>query len=90
MTCKDICKLVYSERREKNDTSLHLGAARKALMLSKIAIFRVAKTTTLKMPKSLTVSVIRAARPGGSEPPPSLGVRPKLAQKWSRESSAVL
>ena len=36
---------------------------------------------TLKMPKSLIDSRIRAARPGGSEPPPSLGVRPKLALK---------
>ena len=33
------------------------------------------------MPKSLIDSRIRAARPGGSEPPPSLGVRPKLALK---------
>ncbi len=61
MTCKDICKLVYSDRREKNDTSLHLAAARKALMLSKIAIFRVAKTTTLKMPKVVIISDLRGA-----------------------------
>ncbi len=43
------------------DMSLHLGAARKALMLSKIAIFRVAKTTTLKMPKVVIISDLRGA-----------------------------
>ncbi len=32
--------------------------------------------TTLKMPKALISSEIRAARPGGSKPPHSLGVRP--------------
>ena len=37
--------------------------------------------TTLKMPKALILSGIRVARPGGSKPPPSLGVRPRLAQK---------
>ena len=42
---------------------------------------RVAVFTTLKMLKELISSGIRAARPGGSEPPSSLGVRPKLAQK---------
>lgn len=36
---------------------------------------------TLKMPKSLINNEMRAARPGGSKPPPSLGVRPKLALK---------
>ena len=36
---------------------------------------------TLKMPKSLINNEMRAARPGGSKPPPSLGVRPRLAQK---------
>ena len=33
------------------------------------------------MPKALINNGIRVARPGGSEPSPSLGVRPKLAQK---------
>ena len=33
------------------------------------------------MPKALIASVIRAARPGGSKPPTSLGVRPKLAKR---------
>ena len=33
------------------------------------------------MPKALILSGIRVARPGGSKPPPSLGVRPRLAQK---------
>ena len=36
---------------------------------------------TLKMPKSLINNEMRAARPGGSKPPPSLGVRPRLALK---------
>lgn len=37
------------------------------------------------MPKALITSVIRVACPVWSKPPPSLGVRPKLAQKrtWS-------
>ena len=66
------------------------GATCKLLCISCLTEIRVVIFTTLKMSKSLTVSVIRAARPGGSKPPPSLGVRPKLAQKWSRELSAVL
>lgn len=45
---------VWSDRQEcENDggevNAAHLGAARKALMLSKIATFRVAKTPTLKV-----------------------------------------
>ena len=63
MTCKDICKLVYSERREKKTSSpSSLGAARKELMLSKIAIFRVAKIPTLKMPKVVIISDLCGAQ----------------------------
>ena len=67
------------------------SATCKLLCISCLAEIRVVVFTTLKMPKALIVSVIRVARPGGSKPPASLGVRPKLAQKrWSRELSAVL
>ena len=62
MTCKDICKLIYSERLEKRlRLPLHLGAARKALKLSKIAIFRVGVFTTLKTPKVVIISDLRVA-----------------------------
>ena len=37
--------------------------------------------TTLKTPKMLIVSEIRAACPGGSKPPHSLGVRPSSRKK---------
>ena len=57
------------------------SATCKLLCISCIAEIRVVVFTTLKIPKALIVSRIRVARPGGSEPPPSLGVRPKLAQK---------
>ena len=76
--------------KQKVSVFAFCSATCKLLCISCLTEIRVVIFTTLKMPKSLTVSVIRAARPGGSEPPPSLGVRPKLAQKWSRESSAVL
>ena len=52
---------------------------------------RVEVFTTLKMPKALIINGIRAARPGGSKPPHSLRVRPKLAQKrWSRDTPSDL
>ena len=57
------------------------SATCKLLCISCLAGIRVVVFTTLKMPKALIASVIRVARPGGSEPPPSLGVRPKFAQK---------
>ncbi len=57
------------------------SATCKLLCISCLAEIRVVVFTTLKMPKALIVSVIRVARPGGSKPSPSLGVRPRLAQK---------
>ena len=57
------------------------SATCKLLCISCLAEIRVVVFTTLKMPKALIVSVIRVARPGGSKPPPSLGVRPKLAKR---------
>ena len=53
------------------------SATCKSLCISCLTEIRVMIFTTLKMPKSLIVSRIRAARPGGSKPPASLGVRPK-------------
>lgn len=53
------------------------NATCKLLCISCLTEIRVVVFTTLKMPKVLIVSVIRAACPGGSKPPPSLGVRPK-------------
>ncbi len=44
----------------------------KLLCISCLTEVRVVVFTTLKMPKVLIVSVIRAACPGGSKPPPSL------------------
>ena len=41
---------------------------------------------TLKMPKALISSEIRAARPGGSKPQRSLGVRPSSHKKVVEES----
>ncbi len=49
------------------------SAACKLLCISCLTEIRVVVFTTLKMPKSLIYSRIRAARPGGSKPPPSLG-----------------
>ncbi len=53
------------------------GATCKLLCVSCLTEIRVVIFTTLKMPKALIISVIRAARPGGGKPPSSLGVRPK-------------
>ena len=50
------------QERENNGgevNAAHLGAARKALMLSKIATFRVAKTPTLILAKCLIFSRLR-------------------------------
>ena len=57
------------------------SATCKLLCISCLAGIRVVVFTTQKMPKVLIASVIRAARPGWSKPPTSLGVRPRLAQK---------
>ena len=57
------------------------SAACKLLCISCLTEIRVMVFVTLKMPKSLINNEIRAARPGGSKPPPSLGVRPKFALK---------
>lgn len=57
------------------------SATCKLLCISCLAGIRVVVFTTLKMPKVLITSVIRAARLGGSKPPTSLGVRPKLAKR---------
>ena len=57
------------------------SATCKLLCISCLAEIRVVVFTTLKMPKALIVSVIRVARPGGSKPSTSLGVRPKLAKR---------
>ena len=57
------------------------GATCKLLCISCLTEIRVVVFTTLKIPKSLIANGMRVARPGGSEPPSSLGVRPKLAQK---------
>lgn len=67
--------------KQKVSVSAFCSATCKLLCISCLTEIRVVIFTTLKMPKSLIDSRIRAARPGGSEPPPSLGVRPKLAQK---------
>lgn len=61
--------------------SAFCSATFKWLCISCLTEIRVVIFATLKMPKALIVSGMRAARPGGSKPPPSLGVRPKLAQK---------
>ena len=53
----------------------------KSLCVSCLTEIRVMVFVTLKMPKSLINNEMRVARPGGSEPPPSLGVRLRLAQK---------
>ncbi len=53
------------------------SATCKSLCIICLTEIRVVIFTTLKMPKALITSVIRAARPGGSKPPASLGVRPK-------------
>lgn len=53
------------------------SATCKLLCISRLTEIRVVIVTTLKMPKTLIASGMRAARPGGSKPPPSLGVRPK-------------
>lgn len=65
--------------------SAFCSATFKWLCISCLTKIRVVIFTTLKMPKALIASGMRAARPGGSEPPPSLGVRPKLAQKVVEE-----
>lgn len=57
------------------------SATCKLLCVSCLTEIRVSVFTTLKMLKSLIDSRISVARPGGSKPPTSLGVRPKLAQK---------
>lgn len=57
------------------------SATCKLLCISCLTEIRVMVFVTLKMPKSLINNEMRAARPGGSKPPPSLGVRPRLAQK---------
>ena len=61
--------------------SAFCSATCKLLCISCLTEIRVVVFITLKMPKTLIASVIRVARPGGSKPPPSLGVRPKLARK---------
>lgn len=53
------------------------SATCKLLCISCLTEIRVVVFITLKMPKVLIVSRIRVARPGGSEPSPSLRVRPK-------------
>ena len=62
------------------------GATCKLLCISCLTEIRVVVFITLKTPKSLINNEIRAARPGGSKPPPSLGVRLKLARKSGRGS----
>lgn len=48
------------------------SATCKLLCISCLTEIGVVVFTTLKTPKALIVSGIRVARPGGSEPPPSL------------------
>lgn len=62
------------------------SAACKLLCISCLTEIRVVVFATLKIPKVLIISGIRVACPGGSKPPPSLGVRPKLALKSGRGS----
>lgn len=57
------------------------SATCKSLCVSCLTEIRVMVFVTLKMLKALIASGIRVARPGGSKPPPSLGVRPKLAKR---------
>lgn len=61
--------------------SAFCSATFKWLCISYLTEIRVVIFATLKMHKALINNEIRAARPGGSKPPPSLGVRQKLAQK---------
>ena len=60
------------------------SATCKLLCIRYLTEIRVVVFTTLEMPKALISSEIRAARPIGSKPQRSLGVRPKLAQKSGR------
>ena len=71
--------------KQKVSVSAFCSATCKLLCISCLTEIRVVVFVTLKMPKSLINNEIRAARPGGSKPPPSLGVRPKLAQKVVEE-----
>ncbi len=66
--------------------SAFCSATFKWLCISCLTEIRVVVFATLKMPKALINNEIRVARPGGSKPPPSLGVRPKLALKSGRGS----
>ena len=67
--------------KQKTSVSAFCSATCKLLCISCLTEIRVVVFTTLKTLKVLIVSGIRVARPGGSKPPPSLGVRPRLAQK---------
>ena len=67
--------------KQKVSVSAFCSATCKLLCISCLTEIRVVVFVTLKMPKALIASVIRVARPGGRKPPPSLGVRPKLALK---------
>lgn len=53
------------------------GATCKLLCIICLTEIRVVVFTTLKIPKTLIASGMRAARPGGSKQPSSLGVRQK-------------
>lgn len=67
------------------------SATCKSLCVICLTEIRVVIFTTLKMPKVLIVSVIRAACPGGSKPPPSLGVRLKpLPHDWLSHIAKML
>ena len=67
--------------KQKVSVSAFCSATCKLLCINCLTEIRVVVFTPLKMPKALIVSGICAARPGWSKPPPSLGVRPKLALK---------
>ena len=72
---------VTAETLTKVSVSAFCSATCKLLCVSCLTEIRVVVFATLKTPKALIVSGICVARPGGSKPPPSLGVRPKLALK---------
>lgn len=52
--------------RESRQCPRRCSAICKWLCISSLTEIRVVVFTTLKMPKALIVSIIRAARPGGS------------------------
>lgn len=61
--------------RESRQCPRRCSVTCKLLCISSLTEIRVVVFTTLKIPKALIVSEIRAACSGGSKPPHSLGVR---------------